>query len=210
MLTPMRSFTLSIGFWLSSLAATSATQPCVTLLSRTRGVWPISSVTSFAIRILPRASQASAWDGESLNTTNSIDITSARKVRRESAGFSEDRAARLSVSESVGNCGGGRPDVHVGNEMLELMMSSLVEKITDRDDPGGFSGKVQGERRRGAAENAYDRVQFPSTILKIGTSGGEVCATECGHSDKENAILPVKKLVRLESWLRNDGRRHRN
>src|SRR5580658_7448385 len=49
MLTPMRSFTLPTGFWLSSLATTSATQPSVTLLSRTRGVWPISSVTSFAI-----------------------------------------------------------------------------------------------------------------------------------------------------------------
>src|SRR5580693_8890327 len=49
MLTPMRSFTLPTGFWLSSLATTSATQPPVTLLSLTSGVCPISSVTSFAI-----------------------------------------------------------------------------------------------------------------------------------------------------------------
>ena len=51
MLTPMRSFTLAKGFWLSSFATTSATQPSVTLFSRTSGVWPISSVTSFAILI---------------------------------------------------------------------------------------------------------------------------------------------------------------
>src|SRR5579864_8775592 len=49
MLTPMRSFTLASGFWLSSFATTSATQPVVTLFSRTSGVLPISSVTSFAI-----------------------------------------------------------------------------------------------------------------------------------------------------------------
>src|SRR5271169_1336441 len=52
MLTPMRSFTLATGFWLSSFATTSATQPAVTLFSRTSGVWPISSVTSFAILII--------------------------------------------------------------------------------------------------------------------------------------------------------------
>src|SRR5258707_1381412 len=52
MLTPMRSFTLPTGFWLSSLATTSATQPPVTLFSRTSGVCPISSVMSFAIFIV--------------------------------------------------------------------------------------------------------------------------------------------------------------
>src|ERR1017187_4122147 len=51
MLTPMRSFTLLHGFWLSSLATTVAFAPAVTLLRRTRGVFPISSVTSFAIFI---------------------------------------------------------------------------------------------------------------------------------------------------------------
>src|SRR5216684_6556233 len=49
MLTPMRSLTLLQGFWLSSLASTVALQPWVTLFSFTRGVQPISSVTSFAI-----------------------------------------------------------------------------------------------------------------------------------------------------------------
>src|ERR1019366_4296403 len=51
MLTPMRSFTLARGFWLSSFATTSATAPFVTRFRRTSGVWPISSVTSFAIFI---------------------------------------------------------------------------------------------------------------------------------------------------------------
>src|ERR1700687_4304531 len=51
MLTPMRSFTLLHGFWLSSLATTLALAPAVTLLRRHRGVFPISSVTSFAIFI---------------------------------------------------------------------------------------------------------------------------------------------------------------
>ncbi len=48
---PMRSFTLSAGFWLSSLATIWAFTPAVTLLSRTSGVRPISSVTSFAMRM---------------------------------------------------------------------------------------------------------------------------------------------------------------
>src|SRR5580704_19038841 len=51
MLTPKRSFTLPKGFWLSSFATTSAPHPSVTRLSRTSGVCPISSVTSFAIFI---------------------------------------------------------------------------------------------------------------------------------------------------------------
>src|SRR6516164_8736127 len=51
MLTPMRSLTLAHGSKLSSLAATVATQPAVTLFSRTSGVCPISSVTSLAIFI---------------------------------------------------------------------------------------------------------------------------------------------------------------
>src|SRR5579872_2880114 len=52
MLIPMRSFTLASGFWLSSLATTSATHPSVTLFKRTSGVCPISSVTSLAIFII--------------------------------------------------------------------------------------------------------------------------------------------------------------
>jgi hypothetical protein len=52
MLTPIRSFTLAQGFALSSFATTWAAQPSVTLLSRTSGVFPISSVTSFAIFIV--------------------------------------------------------------------------------------------------------------------------------------------------------------
>src|SRR5271167_3336333 len=52
MLTPMRSFTLAQGFWLSSFATTSAAQPSVTLLRRTSGVLPINSVTSLAIFII--------------------------------------------------------------------------------------------------------------------------------------------------------------
>src|SRR5580693_342628 len=51
MLTPMRSFTLASGFWLSIFATTSATHPSVTLFSRTSGVCPISSVISLAIFI---------------------------------------------------------------------------------------------------------------------------------------------------------------
>src|SRR5579872_3166951 len=49
MLTPIRSFTLAQGFWLSSFATTWATQPAVTLFSLTSGVSPINAVTSFAI-----------------------------------------------------------------------------------------------------------------------------------------------------------------
>jgi hypothetical protein len=44
---PRRSFTLQHGSMISSLAATLATQPSVSLLLRnTIGVWPISCVTS--------------------------------------------------------------------------------------------------------------------------------------------------------------------
>ena len=49
MLTPMRSLTLAQGLKLSSLATTVAPTPAVTLLRRTSGVCPISSVTSLAI-----------------------------------------------------------------------------------------------------------------------------------------------------------------
>src|SRR6202142_3984011 len=51
MLTPMRSFTLPSGFWLSSLPTTSAAQPAVTRFKRKRGVYPINSVTLLAIFI---------------------------------------------------------------------------------------------------------------------------------------------------------------
>ncbi len=49
--TPMRSFTLLAGLKNSSLATTCAVAPSVTRRSRTSGVFPISSVTSAAIRI---------------------------------------------------------------------------------------------------------------------------------------------------------------
>src|SRR5882757_5714734 len=49
MLKPMRSFTLLAGLKNSSLAATCAWQPSVTRFKKTRGVLPISSVTSRAI-----------------------------------------------------------------------------------------------------------------------------------------------------------------
>ena len=49
MLTPMRSLTLLLGLKLSSLAATVARQPVVTLFSWTSGVCPINSVMSRAI-----------------------------------------------------------------------------------------------------------------------------------------------------------------
>ena len=49
MLTPMRSFTLGQWILAFQLRHDSATQPSVTLFSRTSGVCPISSVTSFAI-----------------------------------------------------------------------------------------------------------------------------------------------------------------
>src|ERR1700688_1515532 len=60
MLTPMRSFTLDTGFWLSSFATTSATHPSVTLFTRTSGVWPINSATSFAILMATHSSNVCA------------------------------------------------------------------------------------------------------------------------------------------------------
>src|ERR1700683_33525 len=65
MLTPMRSFTLAHGFWLSSFATTSATHPAVTLLSRTSGVLPINSVTSLAIFMV--SFLQIVWDGRALS-----------------------------------------------------------------------------------------------------------------------------------------------
>src|ERR1039458_7137020 len=49
----MRSFTLAFGLKLSSLASTVALQPSATLFNCTSGVFPISSVMSFATFILP-------------------------------------------------------------------------------------------------------------------------------------------------------------
>ncbi len=49
--TPIRSFTEPAGFWLSSLATTVALAPSMMRLSRTSGVFPISLVTSSAMRI---------------------------------------------------------------------------------------------------------------------------------------------------------------
>src|SRR5664279_5469310 len=49
MLTPMRSFTLAQGLNPSSLAAILALLPSDTLCRYTSGVWPMSSVTLFAI-----------------------------------------------------------------------------------------------------------------------------------------------------------------
>ena len=47
--SPIRSFTLCAGFWYSSLAVTSATQPAERRLMRTSGVLPMSLVTSVAM-----------------------------------------------------------------------------------------------------------------------------------------------------------------
>src|SRR5580698_11219888 len=52
MAKPMRSLTLDAGFWLSSLATTVAGNPAATRFSRTRGVWPINSVTFAAMRAM--------------------------------------------------------------------------------------------------------------------------------------------------------------
>jgi hypothetical protein len=49
--TPMRSFTLEAGLKLSSLATTVARAPSTMRLSRTSGVFPMSFVTSSAIRM---------------------------------------------------------------------------------------------------------------------------------------------------------------
>src|SRR5271157_3954888 len=99
MLTPIRSFTLLHGFWLSILATTMAFAPAITLLRRTKGVCPISSVTSFAIFIaisrkrslgalgyplvLSEASSATARDN---NSNNSIPI-GGRQFRGQSVRF---------------------------------------------------------------------------------------------------------------------------
>ena len=59
--TPMRSLTELAGLKNSSLAATSAPAPSVTFRIRTSGVWPTSSVMSFAMRmwlILPLSAGA--------------------------------------------------------------------------------------------------------------------------------------------------------
>jgi hypothetical protein len=58
---PMRSFTLWAGFWNSSLATTSAVQPCVRRLMRTSGVFPIRSVTLLAICMFPPLPLCKAW-----------------------------------------------------------------------------------------------------------------------------------------------------
>ena len=55
----MRSFTLAFGLKPSSLASTVALLPAETLFKRTSGVFPISSVMSFAIFILISISPAS-------------------------------------------------------------------------------------------------------------------------------------------------------
>ena len=47
--TAMRSLTLPVGLKYSSLAAISASSPCVRLRKRTNGVLPISEVTSSKI-----------------------------------------------------------------------------------------------------------------------------------------------------------------
>ena len=61
MLTPMRSFTLLQGLKLSSLAATVARAPLVTLFRRTSGVCPINSVTSLAIFIGYLQTMVARW-----------------------------------------------------------------------------------------------------------------------------------------------------
>src|SRR5258708_5200457 len=97
MLTPMRSFTLPTGFWLSSLATTSATHPSVTLLRRTSGVWPISSVTSLAIFILKispeKAAHKTRIDSKRIDPERFAESMS----ERFKLGASEGRGARRKV-----------------------------------------------------------------------------------------------------------------
>src|SRR5579859_753517 len=59
---PMRSFTLLIGFWLSSFRTIFPGRPLAMRFSRTSGVLPISPVTSSAIRIANTSSSKVRWN----------------------------------------------------------------------------------------------------------------------------------------------------
>lgn len=119
-------------------------------------------------------------------------------------------AAGLAMGKTVGDRAGRRADIHVGNKMLELVMSGLVEEVADRDHSGSFSGEVHGKRGRGAAEHTDDGIQLLAAILEIGTRHGEISAAGCGHGNEKNLIFSIQKFVGLKSRLWHDSRRDGN
>src|SRR5271157_1865214 len=105
MLTPIRSFTLLHGFWLSNLATTVAFAPAITLLRRTKGVFPISSVTSFAIFIaISRKRSLGAFKGIRWfcrrQAAQRLETTTATTASQLAGANSADRAC---VSEDAGH-----------------------------------------------------------------------------------------------------------
>lgn len=94
----MRSFTELAGFWLSSLATISPTQPSVTRFKRTSGVLPIRSNTSFAI--LGRSACNLVKKGETCP-----DIAGARKDSTPTSRVmnnTEIRNGSIFIRQSVG------------------------------------------------------------------------------------------------------------
>src|SRR5579864_4370791 len=196
MLTPMRSLTLSRGFWLSSFATTSATQPCVTLFSRTNGVLPINSVTSFAIFMSASLVQNSRCG----NTTKMVDIVGVYEKGR-------GRSPSLSVGQPVTDRASGRADIYEGDPALEPVVTCLVEEIADRYNSRGFSDKVNSQSRSGAPQELNDRVQFPSSALQIGASDSKVGSVQSGSREEQHLVLAIPELVFAGYRLRQRDKR---
>lgn len=90
----------------------------------------------------------------------------------------------LVMCQAVAHGGSGGSDVDHRSHPFEPVMAGLVKEVTDSDHARSFSEEVHGEPRRRAAEDANHRIQFLSATLQVGTSCGEVGATQSCSRDE--------------------------
>src|SRR6516164_7475471 len=216
MLTPMRSFTLESGFWLSSLATTWAAQPLVTLFSRTIGVLPINCVTSFAIFIARGVLRISRSSPLKKRTQQYYQYDRHSAV--ETSGRRSHSSGGSAVGQAVGHGSSGRSDTHVADDTFHFVMASLVEEVADRHHARSLADKIDGKSSRRTSEDTDHRVQFLTAAVQVRIGNGEVGAIQGGGHQEECLVFAIPKFMRtslgarqrneIRSWF-DGGVRHR-
>lgn len=88
-----------------------------------------------------------------------------------------------------------RTNVQHGDNPLQLVVPGLVQEVTDSHHSSSLAGEVHRQARGAAAEETRDRIQFLATTAQIIPSYNEVSSAEGRVRRKQNAILPIPKLM---------------
>ena len=128
------------------------------------------------------------------------------KPRLQETSQPDIRLRRLAMREVVPDRRGGGADVEQRNHPFQLVVTGSMEHVADRHHAAGFQGKVGGESRRAAAQNAGHRIQFSAATREIGTRRTKVRRRESAHSCKKDAIFPVPEAMRIRRLRLRDDR----